>query len=76
MADALKERVASGQYESESDVSREGLLALEAQEASLERWLEIEGVARFDAWKADAEAPTFTPDQVREWLRSTGRYTK
>lgn len=57
MAQAVKARVASGAYASESEVVREGLRALAAQEQAVERWLKTEGVARFDAY-------TTAPDQT------------
>lgn len=53
----LRARVAAGDYASESDVVREGLLALEAQDSRLEHWLQTDGVARYDAWRS-------TPDEV------------
>ena len=53
VAKAVRRRVASGEYGSESEVVLEGLLALEEQEAAVEQWLRTEGVARFDAWQAD-----------------------
>jgi antitoxin ParD1/3/4 len=46
----VKDKVASGGYATESDVIREGLRALQTQEAAVEDWLRTEGVARFDAW--------------------------
>lgn len=45
MARMLKDKVASGEYASESEVIREGLRALQAQERAVERWLRDE-VAR------------------------------
>jgi putative addiction module CopG family antidote len=50
MARMVKEKVKSGAYATESEVIREGLRALGAQEAALEDWLRTEGVARFDAY--------------------------
>lgn len=52
MAKKVKARVASGDYASESEVLREGLRALAAQEAAVEDWLRTEGVARYEAYKA------------------------
>jgi antitoxin ParD1/3/4 len=49
MADALKERVASGEYASESEVVRDGLRALFAREAAIDMWLQDEVVASYDA---------------------------
>lgn len=45
MARMLKDKVASGEYATESEVIREGLRALQAQEQAVERWLRDE-VAR------------------------------
>ena len=53
MADALKERVASGAYASESEVIRNGLRALFAQEEAVENWLRTEVVASYDELRAD-----------------------
>ena len=55
MARSVKQRVASGAYSSESEVIREGLRALDLQEAALEHWLETEVVARYEAWRANPE---------------------
>jgi len=54
MADALKERVASGAYASESEVIRDGLRALFSQEDAVERWLRTEVVAAYDELRADS----------------------
>ena len=53
MAQMVKDRVTSGAYASESEVIRDGLRALQAQEAALEDWLRTEGVARYDAFHRD-----------------------
>ncbi len=45
MAKMIKRKVASGDYATESEVLREGLRALQAQDQALERWLTTEGVA-------------------------------
>ena len=49
----IKNKVQSGAYASESEVVRDGLRALMARDAALERWLRTEGVARYDASVAD-----------------------
>jgi antitoxin ParD1/3/4 len=67
MADALRERVQSGQYASESEVIRHALRALFAQEAAVEGWLRDEVAAAYDAAKADP-ASTAIPDEVRQRL--------
>lgn len=53
MADALKERVTSGAYASESEVIRDGLRALFAREEAVETWLRNEVVTAYDALRAD-----------------------
>jgi antitoxin ParD1/3/4 len=50
MAKLVKDKVASGDYATESEVVREGLRALRLQDAALEQWLRTEGVARYDAY--------------------------
>ena len=53
MADALQARVASGAYASESEVIRDGLRALFAQEEAIERWLRTEVIAAYDELTTD-----------------------
>jgi putative addiction module CopG family antidote len=53
MADALRERVASGEYASESEVVRDGLRALFARDQAVEQWLRTEVVSAYDTLKAD-----------------------
>lgn len=53
MAEALKERVASGAYASESEVVRDGLRALFAREEAVETWLRTEVVASYDELRND-----------------------
>ena len=65
MADALRERVQSGQYASESEVIRDGLRALFAREAAVEAWLRDEVAGAYDAVKADP-ASTATADEIRQ----------
>ena len=50
MAEMVKAKVAAGDYATESEVIREGLRALQSQEAALDQWLRTEGVARYDAY--------------------------
>ena len=59
MADAVRERVRSGQYASESEVVRDGLRALLARDQAVEVWLQGEVAAAYDALQAD-------PDDVIE----------
>src|SRR6185436_4240596 len=53
MAQMVKDKVASGDYATESEVIREGLRALRSQDGALEQWLRTEGVARYDAYHGD-----------------------
>ena len=53
MAEALKERVTSGAYASESEVVRDGLRALFAREEAIEAWLRAEVVTSYDELRAD-----------------------
>ena len=63
--ESLRARVASGGYASESDVVREGLLALDAQDNRIELWLRTDGIARYDAWRS-APGDAMTPDELRD----------
>ncbi|MDR2253003.1 MAG: ribbon-helix-helix domain-containing protein, partial [Bifidobacteriaceae bacterium] len=53
MADALRERVRSGAYASESEVVRDGLRTLLSRDRALESWLRQEVAAAYDALAAD-----------------------
>lgn len=53
MAEMVKAKVASGEYASESEVIRDGLRTLAAQDAAVDRWLRDEVVDAYDAHKAD-----------------------
>jgi len=67
LADSVKAKVHSGQYASESEVVREGLRALMAQDRAVERWLLNHVVPAYDALIADPSR-ALTPDQVRAHL--------
>jgi len=62
MADALKARVASGEYASESEVIRDGLRALFAREDAIEAWLQNEVVRTYDALRADPSGTISSQD--------------
>lgn len=70
MAAAVKAKVASGEYASESEVIRDGLRALQAQDRALEHWLRTEAAAAYDALKADPSRGR-TLDEVRATLAAT-----
>ena len=67
MADALRARVHSGEYASESEAIRDGLRALFARDRAVEQWLRNEVGAAYDALVADP-AGAVTADHVRERL--------
>lgn len=72
LADMVKSKVSSGEYASESEVIRDGLRALQAQDRALERWLQSEVVAAYDSAKSNPEAghsPDETRAQIREWYK-------
>lgn len=65
MADALRERVASGAYASESEVVRDGLRALFAQEKAVESWLRTEVAAAYDELRSDP-SQAISSDEMRK----------
>ncbi len=73
MADALRERVDSGAYASESEVIRDGLRTLFARDQALEAWLHSEVVNAYDALVADPAA-VVSVGEVRARLAS--KYVK
>ncbi len=64
MAQAVKEKVRSGEYASESEVIREGLRALNARDRAMEAWLHQQVGPAYDALKADPSRAR-SADQVR-----------
>lgn len=67
MAEALKERVASGVYASESEVVRDGLRALFAREEAIETWLRTEVADAYDELRADSSR-AISSDEMRAHL--------
>ena len=67
MADALRQRVNSGAYASDSEVVRDGLRTLFARDQALETWLREEVITAYDALVADPSA-VVSADDVRERL--------
>jgi len=53
MADWVKDKTASGNYASESEVIRDGLRALRERDAAVEQWLRDEAVPTYKAYLAD-----------------------
>lgn len=67
MADAIRQRVASGAYASESEVVRDGLRTLFARDRAIEAWVHTEVVGAYDALVADPTAAVGV-DEVRARL--------
>ena len=67
MADAIKSKVAAGEYASESEVIRDGLRVLMARDRAVESWLRDQVGPAFDAIQADPSRAV-TVDQVRARL--------
>jgi putative addiction module CopG family antidote len=76
MAEAIKAKVATGEYATESEVIRDGLRVLMARDRVLEHWLREQVGSAFDALNADPPRAV-TPQHVRARLaaehRKTGR---
>jgi len=53
LAVAVRAKVASGEYASESEVIRDGLRVLMARDRAVERWLRDQVAPAYDALKAD-----------------------
>jgi antitoxin ParD1/3/4 len=53
MADAVKSKVAAGEYATESEVIRDGLRVLLARDRAVENWLKEQVGPAYDALKAD-----------------------
>ena len=63
MADMVKAKVASGEYASESEVIRDGLLTLRDRDAAIEKWLVEEVVPTLKDIEAHPEK-LLSPEQV------------
>ena len=67
LAVAVRAKVASGEYASESEVIRDGLRTLMARDRAVEHWLKDQVGPAFDALKADPSR-VVTSAQVRARL--------
>lgn len=73
MASAVKAKVQTGEYASESEVIRDGLRALMARDKAVESWLHHQVGPAYDALKADPSRAV-TPGHVR--ARLTAEHAK
>lgn len=67
MAEAVKSKVASGEYATESEVIRDGLRVLIARDRAVENWLLEQVGPAYDALKADSSRAV-TVEQMRAKL--------
>ncbi len=67
MADAIRAKVAAGEYATESEVIRDGLRVLMARDRAVEDWLRADVVAAYDALKAEP-ARAVSVERVRARL--------
>ncbi len=67
LAEAVRAKVASGEYATESEVIRDGLRTLMARDRAVERWLQEQVGPAYDALKADPSRAV-TPQRVRARL--------
>ncbi|MBL0222480.1 MAG: type II toxin-antitoxin system ParD family antitoxin [Dokdonella sp.] len=67
LADAVKAKVAAGEYATESEVIREGLRALMAKDRAVEAWLREQVVPAALELEANPSS-ALTPAQVRAHL--------
>jgi antitoxin ParD1/3/4 len=74
MAEAVRAKVASGEYATESEVIRDGLRVLLARDQVVEAWLAREVAATYDALKKSPERAVPT-SKVRSRLAAVHRRT-
>ena len=72
MAEAVKSKVATGEYATESEVIRDGLRALLARDRAVESWLQAQVGPAYDALKADPSR-AISAAGVRERLAAEQR---
>jgi antitoxin ParD1/3/4 len=75
MARMVRQKVASGEYASESEVVRDGLRALEARDRAVENWLRRDVAPALDAVRADPSRVRSVA-QVRAALAAQRKRTK
>jgi len=69
MAEAIRAKVAAGEYATESEVIRDGLRVLMARDRAMEAWLREQVAPAYDALKADPSRAV-SVKQVRARLAS------
>lgn len=66
MAKMVKAKVSSGEYASESEVIRDGLRALQARDAAIEKWLIEEVAPTYDAVMNGTEPLLSAEESIRQ----------
>jgi len=74
MAEAVRAKVAAGEYATESEVIRDGLRALLARDRAVEDWLRGDVAAAYDALKAEPSRAV-SVDRVRARLAAEHKKT-
>ncbi len=74
MADAVRAKVAAGEYATESEVIRDGLRALLARDRAVEDWLRGDVAATYDALKAEPTRAV-SVDRVKARLAAAHKKT-
>jgi antitoxin ParD1/3/4 len=72
MADAVKSKVAAGEYATESEVIRDGLRALLARDRAVDHWLHEQVGPAYDALKAQPSRAV-SIEEVRAQLAAEHR---
>jgi len=72
MAAMVKAKVASGEYATESEVIRDGLHALQARDAAVDKWLRDEVAKSYDEYAADPSIG-IPADDIMARLRASYR---
>ena len=72
MAAMVKAKVASGEYATESEVIRDGLRALQARDAAVDKWLRDEVAKSCDEYAADPSIG-IPADDIMARLRASYR---
>ena len=72
MAEALRAKVASGQYATESEVIRDGLRALLARDEAVDTWLRTEVADAYDAMRSSPD-DAISSTEVRRRLADKRR---
>jgi antitoxin ParD1/3/4 len=75
MADIVKNKVATGEYATESEVIRDGIRVLMARDRAMEHWLLQEVGPAYDVLKAHPSR-ALTPQQIRATLAAEHKKAK